>query len=180
MRVLLYFTAETRRYYPIVKEVVEDKFGFLDPSEAKTLELKEDWFNEAMDKYNANKMLNDFERGADELFLLVISEGLYVPGLEHVFGRAVPYAGAVVSTGKLEENRKKLENRLRKEAIQKMGLVLDLDYCNSQNCVMRAFYPRKVEQIDNNSEEFCISCKKKLKSFKESIGFKIDFENQNG
>lgn len=164
MRLLLFFTDKSKESHSTIKSALAGSFDFLDLTEPRVLKLKEKWFNEATEQYDAIKILEDIQRQFEQPFLYIIFEDLYVPGMNFIFGRAIPYSGAVLSLKRLEtEDRELFESRIRKEAKHEVGHIFDLSHCKS-NCLMR--FSNSAEEVDQKPDEFCMSCKNKLKEFR--------------
>lgn len=162
MKVLLLFTDETGKHYKEVNEAIDKRFDFLETTGPEKVELREEWYNEATEQYDADKIVEDLGEKYKKPFLYLISKDLYVPRLNFVFGKATPYTGAVLSLKRLRD-KGKFEKRLKKEVTHEMGHVFGLDHCSS-NCVMR--FSESVEEVDRKPLKFCISCKEKLREFK--------------
>lgn len=164
MRLLLFFTDRSKEHYSPIKSALEKSFGFLNFTEPRVFELKKEWFNEATEQYDAMKILREIQDQFEQPFLYTIFEDLYVPGMNFLFGRAIPYSGAVLSLKRLEtEDRKIFESRIKKEAKHEVGHIFDLSHCKS-NCLMR--FSNSTEEVDQKPGEFCMSCKNKLKEFR--------------
>lgn len=163
MKILVLFTDQTKEHYPTIDKAITEGFRFLELGEPKEVELEEGWYNEATEQYDANKILEELGDRFDKPFIYLIHEDLYVNGMNFIFGRAVPYSGSVLSIKRLRTDNKELfKERIRKEAKHEIGHIFDLTHCTSE-CVMR--FSNSVEAVDRKPEDFCISCKEKLKDF---------------
>ncbi len=94
----------------------------------------------------------------------VTNVDLYVPVLTFVFGEAqLEGKAAVVSSYRLRDelyglpkNRKRLKERLEKEAIHELAHTFGLIHCREPECVMHAY--TYAEEIDFKSKNFCKAC----------------------
>ncbi len=90
-----------------------------------------------------------------------------------LFGEAnLTHNCAIVSTHNLVDlNKPKLsENRIIKEAIHEIGhLILGLDHCFNNNCVMR--FSSNVNGIDKKSNHLCINCRSELEKIRTRQNF---------
>lgn len=163
MRLLLFFTDKSKKYYSTIKSALDESFDFLNFTEPRVFELEEEWFNEATEQYDAIKILKGIQDQFKQPFLYTIFKDLYVPRMNFIFGRAVPYSGAILSLKRLEtEDQEVFKSRIRKEAKHEVGHIFGLSHCKS-NCLMR--FSSSTEEVDQKPEEFCMSCKNKLKKF---------------
>ena len=134
------------------------------------------------EKYDSNILINyisSLNERNDSIYCIgLISNEIFVPGFNYVFGHADSMLNiAVVSIYRLqdqiiEKSNNKLFHRLIKEIIHELGHLLCLDHCNNKFCVMS--YSENLIMLDNKIAEFCIRCKKQLNKegvalFKQSI-----------
>ncbi len=82
----------------------------------------------------------------------------YVPGLNFVFGIALPLAGsAVIFTYRLKTpSSEHYLERVRKEVLHEVGHLLGLGHCRVRKCVMS--FSNSVFEVDMKSERFCPAC----------------------
>ena len=143
-----------------VKEALNDIFGIetceelhLDAAEVK------DAYNANKRQYNASKLLNHLikstakARSAD-LRLWILSDDLYVPGMNFVFGVAHPGKAAVLSTHRLDSL-----DLINKEAIHETGHVLWLQHCTN-DCVMQ--FSNSLYEAKAKPATLCERCKSLL------------------
>lgn len=86
----------------------------------------------------------------------------YVPGLNFVFGIALPPTGsAAIFTYRLRSSsQERYFERVRKEALHEVGHLLGLGHCRVRECVMS--FSNSVFEVDLKSEKFCYVCATKL------------------
>lgn len=101
--------------------------------------------------------------GGDSIVLGVTDMDGYVPGLNFVFGIAMPtIATAVVFLYRLATPNKDLfESRVLKEVLHELGHLFGLDHCGSPRCVMR--FSNTVMEVDYKQAVFCRRCAEKLR-----------------
>ena len=87
----------------------------------------------------------------------------YVPGLNFVFGLAIPSLKcAVVFTErlKIQTDFRNYVYRIQKEVVHEFGHLLGLDHCTTSSCVMR--FSNTVFEVDAKGVNFCRRCRAKL------------------
>ncbi len=95
-------------------------------------------------------------------FLAIITEDLFVPNLNFIFGVAIPNIGAVVSTYRLwlDADLDTFAMRLQKTIKHELGHFFGLLHCVN-NCVMR--FSNSLFELDLKPSVYCNVCKRKLK-----------------
>ncbi|MHC1611491.1 MAG: zinc-dependent metalloprotease family protein [Candidatus Methanospirareceae archaeon] len=136
-RLRIFYDKKSEAVVPPVKEALRDIFG-VETGEELHLDAAEvkDAYNEKRMQYNASKLLiylnkSTAEARSADLRLWIISDDLYVPGMNFVFGVADPGKAAVLSTHRLDSL-----DLIKKEAIHEIGHVLGLQHCTN-DCVMQ-------------------------------------------
>ncbi|MFW9856204.1 MAG: hypothetical protein ACFFFG_14225 [Candidatus Thorarchaeota archaeon] len=112
--------------------------------------------NRIRQQYQANCLLayvNQHRRRG--LALLVVSQDMFNPGFNFIFGIGAKGQAAVVSTFRLQND----PEFLRKEIIHELGHVFGLKHC-SPPCVMT--YSNSVQETRFKTSEFCEACKRLL------------------
>jgi len=83
----------------------------------------------------------------------------YYPGLNFVFGLAVPeLMTAVVFTARLRGAR--FEERLAKEITHEAGHLYGLGHCDDPRCVM--YFSNSIYDTDRKTPYFCQRCRRQL------------------
>ncbi len=94
----------------------------------------------------------------------------YVPGLNFVFGIALPLAGsAVIFTYRLRTSSlERYLERVRKEVLHEVGHLLGLGHCRVRKCVMS--FSNSVFEVDLKTDKFCAACAARLKRLGVEVG----------
>ena len=132
----------------------------------ESFSLKEG-YDPVRNQFNSTWILSQLLKKASEescKILGVTSVDLYVPVLTFVFGEAqLEGKAAVVSSYRLRDelyglpkNRKRLKERLEKEAIHELAHTFGLIHCREPECVMHSY--TYAEEIDFKSKDFCNAC----------------------
>lgn len=97
-----------------------------------------------------------------DIVLGLVDYDAYVPGLNFVFGIALPSLKvAVVFLARLRTPSHRLFTmRVFKEVLHELGHVFGLDHCAVPRCVMN--FSNSVIEVDLKSMFFCKHCAKKL------------------
>ena len=116
-------------------------------------------------QYHSTKILEALEKNAPDdciKIIAVTNEDLFIPILTHVYGEAqLGGTSSVISIARLidELDLKIMHlgcNRIVKEAIHELGHTFDLRHCEDALCIMH--YCRKIEDVDQKSDQFCRYC----------------------
>ena len=92
----------------------------------------------------------------------------YYPGLNFVFGLALPSLNAaVVFTERLRGER--FEERLAKEITHEAGHLYGLGHCENPRCVM--YFSNTLSDTDRKGPYFCERCRSLLKIRQQPTGF---------
>jgi archaemetzincin len=147
---------------PSVKEALKDVLGIetrgefhMDAADVKGA------YNTRRRQYNASTLLNHLIRRAAKaesnehiLSLWILSDDVYVEGMNFVFGVAHPGKAAVLSTHRLES----LE-LVNKEAIHEMGHVFGLQHCSNE-CVMQ--FSNSLDEAKAKPATLCERCRSRI------------------
>jgi len=160
----IFYDNKSAAVVPPVKEALNDIFGVetceelhLDAAEVK------DAYNVNRVQYNASKLLNylniirstsKLRANEDSVSLWIISDDLYVPGMNFVFGVAHPGKAAMLSTHRLDSR-----DLINKEAIHETGHVLGLQHCTN-DCVMQ--FSNSLYEAKEKPAKLCERCRSLL------------------
>ena len=106
--------------------------------------------------------------------LAVTHEDLFIPILTHVYGEAqLGGIAGIISISRLMAypdagSREKSRSRIIKEAAHELGHAFDLRHCEDDHCIMH--YCRKLEDVDQKSDQFCRYCKILLADYIKTLG----------
>jgi len=148
-----------------VAETVEKIFGFKTRVDILLTDLSFS-YDIKRNQYYSTVILSELEKNAPEdciKILAITREDLFIPILTHVYGEAqLGGRAAVISISRLIDypeagDLKKSRERIVKEAAHELGHAFDLRHCEDQHCLMH--YCRKLEDVDNKSDQFCRYCK---------------------
>ncbi len=129
------------------------------------------YYSETRDQYYSTKLIEySLTKYSEyEKILSLTDFDLYVPVLTFVFGEAqLNGKAAIVSAHRLypefyglPQNDELFLSRLIKEINHELGHTYGLKHCIDFECVMHS--SSNVDEIDIKSENFCNSCKQKIK-----------------
>jgi archaemetzincin len=145
-----------------VKEALNTVFG-LETDEELHLAAAEvkGAYNAKRQQYNASNLLNYLINvmsrvgsNEDVVSLWILSDDLYVAGMNFVFGVAHPGKAAVLSTHRLDSL-----DLINKEAIHEMGHVFGLQHCTNE-CVMQ--FSNSVDEAKAKPATLCDRCRSLL------------------
>jgi archaemetzincin len=145
-----------------VKEALKDVFG-IETTEVIHFEAVEveGAYHANRRQYDASNLLNYLIRSKarlKDLCLWIVSDDLYVKGMNFVFGVAQPGKAAVLSTHRLNSFE-----LIKKEAVHEMGHVFGLQHCTNY-CVMQ--FSNSLSEAKKKPDKLCEKCKKLLKIFR--------------
>ncbi len=153
----IFYDKNSEANVPSVKEALEDVFRVetgeeiqLDATEVKGA------YNANRMQYDASNLMNYLIRSKvrskeSSLCLWVISDDLYVQGMNFVFGVAQPGKAAVLSTHRLDSL-----DLIKKEAVHEMGHVFGLKHCNNY-CVMQ--FSNSLYEAKKKPAKLCGRCR---------------------
>ena len=160
----LFYDSRSREVVTEVIEALEAVFRIEPGSEAVVKDVDKEAYDRSRMQYNASILLNSITSTstrattASSVYLLwIVSEDIFVRGMNFVFGIAKPGKGAVLSTYRLDSL-----NLIKKEAIHEMGHVFGLQHC-SNKCVMQ--FSNSVNEAKKKPAELCDKCKYMLNLF---------------
>jgi len=118
------------------------------------MEPDDRFFSRERQQFDADLLLTSL-MNYDNLFLWIIHEDMFSDGLNFVFGCAIPFKGAVLSTFRLRS-----KDLIEKEAVHEIGHVLGLDHCKNE-CVM--MFSNSLYEAMLKPKSLCDLCKEKLR-----------------
>jgi|SaaInl7_200m_RNA_FD_contig_111_154385_length_4172_multi_13_in_0_out_0_4 archaemetzincin len=134
-------------------------------------------FDVKRNQYYSTPILEELTKRAPEdcmKVLAVTREDLFIPILTHVYGEAqLGGKSSIISISRLIEisNTEDMESgtsRIIKEAAHELGHTFDLRHCEYSSCIMH--YCRKLEDVDNKSDQFCRYCRVFLSDYIKFAG----------
>ena len=160
----LFYDSKSRGVVSEVIEALEAVFMIEPGDEAIVKDADRNAYDRNRMQYNASILLNSITswkvktttktKTASSFYLWIVSEDIFVRGMNFVFGVAKPGKGAVLSTCRLNSL-----NMIKKEAIHEMGHVFGLQHC-SNKCVMQ--FSNSVYEAKKKPAELCDKCKHML------------------
>jgi archaemetzincin len=99
----------------------------------------------------------------EERFVGLLDADSYAPGLNFIFGQALPGGpAAFVALPRLRSSDQNLyRERVLKEVIHELGHTWNLPHCPNEKCVMH--FSNSLADTDRKSHDFCDLCRKKLR-----------------
>lgn len=158
----LFYDKGSAASVPSVKEALNHIFG-LETDEELHLDaaVVKGAYNTKREQYNASKLLNYLisiisrvGSNEDVVSLWILSDDLYVAGMNFVFGVAHPGKAAVLSTNRLDSL-----DLINKEAIHEIGHVFGLPHCTNE-CVMQ--FSNSVDEAKAKPATLCERCRSLL------------------
>ena len=134
-------------------------------------------YDPGRDQYHSTRILEELEKKAPKeciKLLAVTQKDLFIPILTHVYGEAqLGGIASIISISRLIAYpetgfRGKGTSRIIKEAAHELGHTFDLRHCEDHHCIMH--YCRKLEDVDNKSDQFCRYCKIFLSDSIKALG----------
>jgi len=129
-------------------------------------------YNSIRQQYNSDILLeyyaSHFRVSGNERVAVLLDEDAYVPGLNFVFGEALPRWGGIVYLTRLKIGistpsfMKLLVERTVKEIVHELGHSYGLRHCSNPRCVM--YFSNSIMDTDYKSMFYCRKCRKVLDS----------------
>lgn len=130
-------------------------------------------YNFSRGQYHASTILKRIEREKPsqcQRILGVTDVDLYIPGLNFVFGQALPLSRvALISLIRLKpeyygetKDEKLFKERVKKEAIHEIGHTAGLNHCLNSKCVM--YFSNSLLDTDKKGSSFCSRCRALFKN----------------
>lgn len=143
-----------------VVETVSKALGF-EVRIAGLLTLPEEILDNSRGQYlaEAATRLLAYRKSRWSIGLLLADVDAYVPGLNFVFGLAIPElraASVFIKRLRLWTDRRNYVVRVVKEVLHELGHVLGLKHCRNIECVMS--FSNSVVEVDRKHGRFCRSC----------------------
>ncbi len=146
----------------IVAKTIENVFGFDINIRDQYLDIPIEIFDDIRNQYMAEGILYIVYRykKRNSIALILAEVDAYVPGLNFVFGLAIPsirVAGVFLPRLRLNEI---FVERLKKESLHELGHILGLNHCLFPRCVMN--FSNSIFDVDKKDAKFCRKCSIKL------------------
>ncbi|MEM0278161.1 archaemetzincin family Zn-dependent metalloprotease [Pyrobaculum sp.] len=110
----------------------------------------------------ADAVVKALSRSVNTPTVFILECDGYYPGLNFVFGLAVPHLKtAVVFTARLRGPQ--FRERLVKEITHEAGHLYGLGHCSDPSCVM--YFSNSIYDTDRKSAFFCERCRRRLYAF---------------
>lgn len=156
LHLAFFYTQISDQDAQLIQQVVTTTYaGVIDAFRGGEIELLDEAYHLQRDQYDADVLLGHLlKRTKAEVALWVINKDLYCRGMNFVFGYAMYYRGAVLSTYRLNS-----QDLIEKEAIHEVGHVLGLDHCMN-TCVMQ--YSNSLWEAQMKPLSLCEHCKRKI------------------
>jgi archaemetzincin len=138
-------------------------------------------FDVKRNQYYSTPILEELTKRAPEdcmKVLAVTREDLFIPILTHVYGEAqLGGKSSIISISRLveistTENMESGTDRIIKESAHELGHTFDLRHCEDSSCIMH--YCRRIEDVDNKSDQFCRYCRVFLSDYIKAAGINRD------
>ena len=155
----------------IVEAVEQDIPGTEANIIPEIVSMPPDAYSSTRNQYDSRKILDkllDYSKFRNTQSLLgVTNEDLFTPGMNFIFGQAMPRTGiAVISINRLRYGldinfvRDLFLDRVSKEAFHELGHLMGLRHCPDPNCVMH--FSNTLGDTDSKSTQFCKRCSSKI------------------
>jgi len=149
----------------IVTKTIGDAFSFNIDIRDQYLDIPIEIFDDVRNQYLAEGILYIvYRHKKKDSFALVLADvDAYVPGLNFVFGLAIPsirVAGVFLPRLRFNATTEVFIERLKKESLHELGHILGLDHCPYPHCVMN--FSNSVFDVDGKNAKFCKKCSMKL------------------
>jgi len=129
------------------------------------LSLPSEVLDESRGQYLADSVVRlvAYRKSVDSIGLLLADADGYIPGLNFVFGLAIPElraASVFLRRLRLWTDRANYVRRVVKEVLHELGHILGLGHCRNSLCVMS--FSNSVLDVDRKLSKFCSRCAQKL------------------
>ncbi len=124
-------------------------------------------YDSTRQQYNSDILLDYYashlRAGGNNRVAVLLDEDAYVPGLNFVFGEALPGWGGIVYLARLKigistlSSTRLLVERTVKEVVHELGHSYGLRHCSNPRCVM--YFSNSIMDTDYKSMFYCKRCK---------------------
>jgi archaemetzincin len=109
------------------------------------------------------RYVSTLRKGGNYVVLALVDADAYVPGLNFVFGLAIPELGSAavfLRRLRLWTDREGYLRRVVKESVHELGHVFGLGHCRNPLCVMS--FSNSLLEVDRKLDAFCSTCASRL------------------
>ena len=163
--VILYDDGVNYEIVLVTRTTIQEVFN-AEVIEIRKVEIPDTFYDPYRDQYLADLVVEhiSYFRPEESYAILLSSRDAYVPGLNFVFGLAMPllYSAAVfLPRLMLGSSAAIIFSRVEKEVLHEFGHLLGLEHCRTPGCVMN--FSNSVRDVDRKTNKFCKRCASKLR-----------------
>ncbi len=163
--VILYDADINHEILLVARTVIQEVFN-AEVIEIRRVEIPDTFYDPYRDQYLADLVVEhiSYFKPEESYAILLSSRDAYVPGLNFVFGLAMPLlrsAAVFLPRLMLGNSTTTIFSRVEKEVLHEFGHLLGLEHCKTPGCVMN--FSNSVRDVDRKTNKFCKNCASKLR-----------------